>query len=85
MEVTVGNEEPVEGMCSEFLLEAEGGAAKAWLAKYQPQAQGSSPSGEKFPKFHLFQKQPSERHLHLLLCLTMAARWLTTTPMFLSG
>ena len=55
MEVTVGNEEPVEGMCSKFLLEAEGLAAKAWLAKYQPQAQGSCSSGEKFPKFHLFQ------------------------------
>ena len=37
------------------MMEAEGEAAKAWLAKYQPQAQGSSPSGEKFPNFHLFQ------------------------------
>ena len=51
MEVTVGNEEPVEGMCSEFLLEAEGGAAKAWLAKYQPnwkQILDSKPSSSEF-------------------------------------
>ena len=50
-EVTVENEEPVEGSCYEFCTEAEGSAAKAWLARHQPnwkQVLDSKPSSSAF-------------------------------------
>ena len=50
-EVTVGNEEPVEGSFYEFCTEAEGSAAKSWLAKHQPnwkQVLDSKPTSSAF-------------------------------------
>ena len=35
-ELRVGNEDPVEGGRCEYFMEAQGSAAKAWLAKHQP-------------------------------------------------